>query len=130
MQAPKALLAILSKMAHKPEVRFDKLYPKLYNVELWLMAYQSIAPKAGNMTAGVDGKTIDGTGLQLITDTITELRASRYKPQPARRAYIPKANGKLRPLGIPSFRDKLLPRQATSDGSEVHTGSHLRTDIL
>ena len=108
MQQPTILLAILSKMAQKPETQFDKLFQKLYNVELWLLAYQQIAPKPGNMTAGVDGKTIDKAGLKLITEMIAELKTSRYIPCPARRVYIPKANGCLRPLGIPSFRDKLL----------------------
>ena len=108
MQDPNALLAILRTMAQKPEVRFEKLFQKLYNIELWLLAYQSIAPKPGNMTAGVDGKTIDGAGLKLITDLIADLKASRYTPHPVRRTYIPKANGKLRPLGIPSFQEKLL----------------------
>ena len=95
-------------MAQKPEVQFDKLFQKLYNIDLWLLAYESIAPKPGNMTAGVDGKTIDGAGLKLITDLIADLKASRYTPHPVRRTYIPKANGKLRPLGIPSFQEKLL----------------------
>jgi group II intron reverse transcriptase/maturase len=108
VQQPTTLLAILSKMAQKPEVQFDKLFQKLYNIELWLLAYQSIAPKPGNMTVGVDGKTIDGAGLKLITDLIADLKASRYTPRPTRRVYIPKANGKLRPLGIPSFQEKLL----------------------
>jgi group II intron reverse transcriptase/maturase len=108
VQDPNALLAILRTMAQKPEVQFDKLFQKLYNIELWLLAYQSIAPKPGNMTAGVDGKTIDGAGLKLITDLIADLKASRYTPHPVRRTYIPKANGKLRPLGIPSFQEKLL----------------------
>lgn len=101
-------MAILSKMAQKPEVKFDKLFQKLYNVELWLMAYEQIAPKPGNMTAGVDGSTVDGMSMELITDTIAELKASRYKPEPVRRIYIEKANGKSRPIGIPGFRDKLL----------------------
>lgn len=108
MQDPNVLLAILSRMAVKPEVRFDKLYQKLYNPQLWLKAYESIAPKPGNMTAGVDGNTIDGAGWQLINDMIEDLKTSRYKPQPVKRTYIPKTNGKLRPLGIPTFRDKLL----------------------
>ncbi len=108
VQQPTILLAILSKMAQKPGVQFDKLFQKLYNVDLWLLAYQQIAPIPGNMTVGVDGKTIDKAGLTLITDLIADLKASRYKPCPARRVYIPKANGKLRPLGIPAFRDKLL----------------------
>ncbi len=108
VQHPNAVLTTLSKMTLKPEVKFDKLYQKLYNVELWLMAYQRIAPKPGNMTPGVDGKTIDGAGLRLIQDAIADLKASRYKPLSVRRVYIPKPNGKQRPLGIPSFRDKLL----------------------
>jgi group II intron reverse transcriptase/maturase len=108
VQQPTILLAILSKMAQKPEVQFDKLYQKLYNIKLWLLAYQQIAPKPGNMTAGVDGETIDKAGLRLITEMIADLKASRYTPRPARRVYIPKANGRLRPLGIPCFRDKLL----------------------
>src|SRR2546426_888771 len=108
VQHPNAVLTTLSKMTLKPEVKFDKLYQKLYNVDLWLLAYQRIAPNPGNMTPGVDGKTIDGAGLGLIQDAIADLRASRCKPIPVRRAYVPKPNGKQRPLGIPSFRDKLL----------------------
>ena len=108
MQDPNALRAILRTMAQKPEVQFDQLFQKLYTVELWLLAYQSIAPKPGNMTAGVDGKTIDGAGLKLITDLMADLKAARYTPHPVRRTYVPKANGKLRPLGIPTFQEKLL----------------------
>jgi group II intron reverse transcriptase/maturase len=95
-------------MASKPEVRFDKLFPKLYNPNLWLLAYQEIAARPGNMTAGIDGTTIDGTGLERIQAVIADLKASRYKPKPVRRVYIPKANGKQRPIGIPCFEDKLL----------------------
>jgi retron-type reverse transcriptase len=109
VQQPTILLAILSKMAQKPGVQFDKLFQKLYNVDLWLLAYQQIAPKPGNMTAGVDGKTIDKAGLKLITDLIADLKASRYTPCPARRVYIPKATGKLRPLGIPMVRSYCPP---------------------
>ena len=108
MQHPNALLTILGKMALKPQVKFDKLFPKLYNSELWLLAYQTIAPNPGNMTQGVDGKTIDGASLDLIQNLIQDLKTSRYKPKPARRVYLPKPNGKLRPIGIASFRDKLL----------------------
>ncbi len=77
MQHPNAVLTTLSKMTLKPEVKFDKLYQKLYNVELWLLAYQRIAPNPGNMTPGVDGKTIDGAGLGLIQDAIADLIPTR-----------------------------------------------------
>jgi group II intron reverse transcriptase/maturase len=107
-QQPKILLAILSKMTLKPEVKFDNLYPKLYNVELWLLAYQQLAPKPGNLTPGTDGQTIDGAGLKLINELIDQLKRMSYKPKPARRIYLTKPNGKTRPIGIAGFRDKLL----------------------
>ncbi len=99
---------MLSRMAQKPTVKFDKLFQKLYNTELWLMAYEHIAPKAGNMTRGVDDRTVDGMGMERIQAQIADLKASRYKPMPVRRIYVKKANGKLRPIGIPCFEDKLL----------------------
>jgi group II intron reverse transcriptase/maturase len=102
------LFTILGKMAKKPEVQFDRLFPKMYNPEIWLKAYEQIAPKPGNMTVGVDGQTIDGAGMALIEGIIDDLRSARYKPSPVRRIYITKPNGELRPLGIPSFRDKLV----------------------
>ena len=108
MQDPNILLAILSEMAQKPEVKFDKLFQKLYNTNLWLMAYESIAPIPGNMTKGTDDRTVDGMGMERICTVITDLKASRYKPRPVRRTYIKKANGRMRPIGIPSFEDKLL----------------------
>src|SRR5258707_3583497 len=108
VQDPTVLLTILGRMATKPEVKFDTLFPKLYNTDLWLLAYQQIAAHPGNMTAGIDGTTIDGTGIERIQRVIEDLKASRYKPKPVRRVYIPKANGKQRPIGIPCFEDKLL----------------------
>src|SRR6266568_4530982 len=69
---PNAVLTTRSKRTLKAEVTFDKLFQKLYNVEFWLLAYQRMAPKPGNMTPGVDGKTIDGTGLKLIQEAIYE----------------------------------------------------------
>jgi group II intron reverse transcriptase/maturase len=108
VQQPTVLLTILGRMGSKPEVRFDKLFQKLYNPKLWLLAYEQIAPRPGNMTAGTDGNTIDGTGFERIQRLIDDLKAARYTPKPVRRVYIPKANGKQRPLGIPCFEDKLL----------------------
>jgi len=75
------------------------------------------------MTKGIDGKTLDGMGMERINHIIQMLRDFSYQPNPVRRQYIPKANGKLRPLGIPSADDKLVLRQNDS-------GKHLRTNIL
>lgn len=60
------------------------------------------------MTKGADGKTIDGMSIERITALIQALKTEEYKPDPRRRVYIPKKNGKQRPLGIPSVEDKLV----------------------
>lgn len=64
--------------------------------------------KAGKYDTGSDGKTIDQMSTQRISRIIASLKDESYKPNPARRKYIPKKNGKKRPLGIPSFEDKLV----------------------
>ena len=60
------------------------------------------------MTAGTDGKTIDAMSLERVDRLIAALKDESYQPKPSRRTYIPKKNGKLRPLGIPSIDDKLV----------------------
>src|SRR5579859_63012 len=60
------------------------------------------------MTSGADGKTLDGVSMDTIQATIELLKMEHYQPTPVRRVFIPKANGKLRPLGIPSPRDKTV----------------------
>ena len=60
------------------------------------------------MTPGVDGETVDGMSLGKIGRIIDALRHERYRFQPVRRVYIPKKNGKTRPLGLPTWSDKLV----------------------
>ena len=60
------------------------------------------------MTKGIDNDTADGFGIDYVHDLINDLRNGTYRAKPVRRVYIPKKNGKMRPLGVPSFRDKLL----------------------
>jgi group II intron reverse transcriptase/maturase len=84
------------------------LYQLLYNPTLHIVAYERLKSKPGNMTAGTDGQTLDGTSMETIQATIELLKTEQYQPTPVRRVYIPKSNGKLRPLGIPSPRDKIV----------------------
>ena len=87
---------------------YDRLYRNLFNREFFLQAYQNIYASQGNMTAGTDGKTIDAMSLERVDRLIAALKDESYQPKPSRRTYIPKKNGKLRPLGIPSIDDKLV----------------------
>ena len=108
MRSPQNVLESLSSKACNSNYQYQRLYRNLYNPEFYLTAYQKIQAKQGSMTAGTDGKTVDGMGMKRINALIAKLRYFRYQPSPARRTYIPKANGKKRPLGIPSFDDKLV----------------------
>lgn len=108
MRSPQNVLGSLSSKACNSNYQYQRLYRNLYNPDFYLLAYQRIQAKQGNMTAGTDGKTVDGMGMKRINALIARLKNYSYQPAPARRTYIPKANGKKRPLGIPSFDDKLV----------------------
>lgn len=108
MRNPLEVLESLNKNAKNYDYRYQRLYRNLYNSEFYLLAYQNIYAKAGNMTKGTDGQTIDGMGMTRITKIIEKMKDHSYQPNPARRVYIEKANGKKRPLGIPSVDDKLV----------------------
>ena len=78
------------------------------NRDLWLQAYVNIYANKGATTPGVDGTSLDGQSMDRIDSLIRLLKCNEYHPKPSRRVYIPKANGKKRPLGIPSGADKLV----------------------
>jgi group II intron reverse transcriptase/maturase len=109
MQRAEIVLANLKRKSFKKEdYQFTRLYRNLFNSSFYLNAYAKLASNAGNLTKGVDENTIDGFGGKRIRKLIEDLRYERYKPKPVRRVYIPKKNGKLRPLGILSFYDKIV----------------------
>lgn len=84
------------------------LYRLLFKPELHILAYEKIKSAPGNMTKGSDGRTIDGISVKHIADTIKALKDESYQPEPALRVYIPKKDGKKRPLGIPAVKDKIV----------------------
>lgn len=108
MRSPARVLNSLTKHSQTTEYRFERLYRILFNEEMYYLAYQRIYAKPGNMTQGADGKTIDRMSLPRIEKLILSLKDESYSPQPSRRVHIPKKNGKTRPLGVPSFDDKLV----------------------
>ncbi|GET44164.1 reverse transcriptase [Microseira wollei NIES-4236] len=86
----------------------EDVYRLLYNRDLYLRAYAKHNSNAGAITPGATPETVDGMSLEKINTIIDALRYERYRWTPARRTYIPKKNGKHRPLGMPSWSDKLL----------------------
>lgn len=79
------------------------------------------------MTAGTDGKTIDAMSMERIDRLIETLKDETYQPKPSRRTYIPKKNGKMRPLGIPSIDDKLVQEVVRMLLEAIYEGSFADT---
>ena len=84
------------------------LFRYLLREDIYLKAYENLYANKGADTKGSDDDTADGFSLEYVRRIIKEIKELTYEPKPVRRTYIQKRNGKLRPLGVPSFRDKLV----------------------
>jgi len=108
MQSAETVLGVLRERGRRG-LPCNELYRQLFNPQMYELAYGRIRANKGAMTAGADGETADGMSLGKIDKIIGAVRHERYRFQPARRVYIPKKNsGKKRPLGLPSWSDKLV----------------------
>ena len=87
-------LEAIRKLNARSEWVNSDLYRLLFKPELYVLAYERIKSKPGNMTPGADQETIDGFGMDEIGKLIEEMRSEKYQPSPVRRAFIPKSNGK------------------------------------
>ena len=100
--------ALHAKAKESPDFRFYALYDKVYRKDVLAYAYERC--KANGGAAGVDNQTfedIEQYGTERWSDELTrELKSRTYQPLPVRRVYIPKPDGKQRPLGIPAIRDR------------------------
>lgn len=94
--------------AEHQEGIYTRLYRYLLREDIYMTAYQNLYANKGAGTKGTDSDTADGFSLEYVKQIIDELKTLRYNPKPIRRVNIPKRNGKKRPLGIPTFRDKLV----------------------
>lgn len=96
-----------SSADHKDGV-FTRLYRYLLRDDVYRMAYKNLYANKGAATKGTDNDTADSFSQEYIDTIIMELSSGTYEPKPVRRTYRKKKNGKLRPLGIPSFKDKIV----------------------
>lgn len=144
MEKSERVLKALSDHSQSSDYKYERLYRYLFSEEMFAVAYQRIYAKQGNMTPGTDGKTIDEMSLERIERLIVSLKDESYQPHPTRRVYIPKKNGKKRPLGIPSFEDKLVQEvvrllleaiyeghfEGTSHGFRPHRSCHTALGMI
>lgn len=107
MRTANTILELIRERGKKG-LPLERVYKLLFNRNLYLKAYGKISSNKGAMTHGVTDETPDGMSLSKIDAIIEALRYERYQFLPARRVYIPKKNGKKRPLGMPVWSDKLV----------------------
>ena len=107
MQTAETVLNVLQKRGMEGKA-VQRLYRNLFNEELYLKSYSEIYANKGAITPGVDNETLDGMSRDRISRIIEKVKNETYRWQPVRRTYIPKSDGKSRPLGIPTGDDKLL----------------------
>ena len=104
-------LAIKAKFNH--EHQFDHLYRLICRQDWITDALETILSNKGAKTAGIDGVTkkalqSDTAKAEFAQELEAELRSKQFRPMPVRRIYIPKSNGKTRPLGIPTIKDRVV----------------------
>jgi group II intron reverse transcriptase/maturase len=107
MQNAEVVLGVLRERGGKG-LPCNELYRQMFNPSLYLLAYGRIYSNAGAMTPGPTQETADDMSMGKIEAIIDAMRHERYRFSPVRRTYIPKKSGKLRPLGLPSWSDKLV----------------------
>ncbi len=107
MQSAATVLGVLCERGRRG-LPVNELYRQLFNPQLYLLAYGRIYANQGAMSPGVTQETADGMSRAKIGRIIEAMRHERYRFSPARRVHIPKRNGKARPLGLPTWSDKLV----------------------
>ena len=109
MQPTTEILARISQNSRSNwDEAFTRLYRYLLRPDIWFVAYKHLYANNGAATRGVNNDTADGFSQAKIDKIIASLANGTYQPSPSRRTYRDKGNGKKRPLGIPTFTDKLV----------------------
>jgi RNA-directed DNA polymerase len=141
--------SLCRKAAQQPGHRFGDLFNLTFHTEWLRLAHEHVAQNAGSKTAGCDGVVMADFDADLegnLRKLAEALKSGTFEARPVRRVYIPKANGKMRPLGIPMSRAYCSPLQqpwgwnhgrrsdAVSDhcslAAPIRTGHSIRQRLL
>ena len=122
---PSALERVRQAARRDRKQRFTALLHHVYAIERLRVAYWELKRDAA---AGIDGETWRHYGENLeanLQDLSSRLQRGAYRAKPVRRAYIPKADGRLRPLGVPALEDKLVQRAVGEVLNAIYEGDFL-----
>lgn len=108
MKGLKRLGVVRSFSSNNPEWIHKDLFRLLHKEDIWIAAYENIKGNKGALTAGVTPETLDGMGLKRIRRVQTQVLDESYRFQPVKQSWIPRPDGRKRPLGIPTANDKLV----------------------
>ncbi len=107
MRTAETILNIIQDRG-KRKLPLDDVYRQLYNPDMYLRAYARLYRNDGAMTPGITGETVDGMSQKKIAKIIEAIRYERWQWTPVKRVEVPKSNGKMRPLGMPTWSDKMV----------------------
>ena len=107
MRTAETILNIIQDRG-KRGLPLDDVYRQLYNPTMYLRAYAKLYKNDGAMTPGITEETVDSMSMEKIVKIIEAIRYERWQWTPVRRVEIPKSNGKMRPLGMPTWSDKMV----------------------
>ena len=121
---------LYAKASREPETRFKRLYKYLIKREWIEVAVDGVLRNRGSRTAGVDGKTrgdyLDEVKrVELVESILDELATQTYHPLTVRRTYVPKANGKRRPLGIATIKDRVVQQMVKQAIEPIYEATFL-----
>lgn len=107
MQTTENITHVMQTLGEK-RAPLSRVYRQLFNENLYVSAYSRLYRNEGALTPGVTSETVDGMSLAKVHSIIEQLRTETYRWSPVRRTYIVRKDGRKRPLGLPTWSDKLV----------------------
>lgn len=107
MQTTENVIKVMHSLGEK-QLPITRAYRQLYNENLYISAYSRLYANEGALTPGVTEETVDGMNMSTIKQIIAELKTETYRWKPVRRSYVQRKDGRKRPLGLPTWKDKLV----------------------
>lgn len=107
MQTTENVIKVMHSLGEK-QMPITRAYRQMYNENLYISAYSRLYANEGALTPGVTDETVDGMNMSKIKQIIAELKTETYRWKPVRRSYVQRKDGRKRPLGLPTWKDKLV----------------------